>query len=309
MAEQLAVPNDKKKHVLKINFDKICCSVFSKVIHASQTTSEMCVTDILLNGTEDQTEDSGISRKVFFDILSCSNPNFSKLSSDTLYDEGLKRQHGSLGFQSSDGRLRLSPQYCSDLIREFVLDGAPGHAPSIQLQRARQTVLDALTTFWMRNGKLIETKLRETQITAARLAETMHSFFKGYFQKENTLSLWILTRSMISDLNLGKIIAERTRNPENAAVTKIKSTVQKLMMVSLISITVSSLFYSLHRFEDCVLLAEVPPEFHADQDLLQLCFMMHLRIQILFLHLQSHFTTETLNQRILLEICHHPTKN
>jgi hypothetical protein len=83
----------------------------------------------------------------------------------------------------------------------------------------------------MRNGKIIETKLKETQIIAARLTETMHLFFKGYLQKENTLSLWILTRSMISDLKLGATIRERTRAPENLATTKMKSTVKKLMMV------------------------------------------------------------------------------
>lgn len=230
-AELLAVPNDKKKHVLKVNFDKICCSIFSRVIHASQISAESGVTDKLLNGLDDQTGGSGISRRLFFDIISTGNPNIIKSSTDTLYDEGIKRQHGTLGFQSDDGRLRLSPQCCCDLINEFVLDGAPAHAPSLELQNARQSVLDALTTFWMRNGKIIETKLKETQIIAARLTETMHLFFKGYLQKENTLSLWILTRSMISDLKLGATIRERTRAPENLAAAKMKSTVKKLMMV------------------------------------------------------------------------------
>jgi hypothetical protein len=230
-AESLAIPNDKKKHVLKINFDKICCSIFSRLIHASQASTETGVTEKLLNGIDDTSEESGISRRLFFDIISTGNPSILKSSTDTLYDEGIKRQHGTLGFKSDDGRLRLSSKFCSELIDEFVLDGAPSHAPSLELQKARQNVLDALTTFWMRNGSVIEMKLKETQVTAARLAETMHLFFKGYLQKENTLSLWILTRSMISDLKLGKTIVERTRAPENLSTTKMKSTVKKLMMV------------------------------------------------------------------------------
>jgi hypothetical protein len=230
-AEMLAVPNDKKKNILKINFDKICCSVFSRVIHSSQSTTELELTHRILSGIDDQTNESGMSRKMFFEIISTGNPNISRTTTDTLYDEGIKRQHGMLGFKSDDGRLRLSHTHCSDLINEFVLDGAPGHAPSMEVQQARQNVLDALTTFWMRNGKIIETQLKETQIVAARLAEAMHLFFRGYLHKENTLSLWILTRSMISDLKLGKIINERTHLLENASATKMKSTVKKLMMV------------------------------------------------------------------------------
>jgi hypothetical protein len=235
-AELMAIPHDKKKHVFKINFDKICCSIFVRVIHGSQASAETGVTGKLLNGIEDLSEESGINRRIFFDIISAGNPSILRSSTDTLYDEGIKRQHGTLGFKSDDGRLRLSSKICSDLIDEFVLDGAPSHAPSLELQNARQNVVDALTTFWMRNGSVIEMKLREMQVTAARLAETMHLFFKGYLQKENTLSLWILTRSMIADLKLGKTIAERTRAPENLSTAKMKSTVKKLMMVSLLQV-------------------------------------------------------------------------
>jgi hypothetical protein len=231
-AQMLAIPSAKKKNILKINFDKICCSIFSRVIHSSQATMEIDVTNKLLCGIQDPNCESGLSRKTFFDIVSTGNPSVTKSTTDTLFDEGIKRQYGHLSFISDDGRLRLSPETCSNLICEFVLDGAPGHAPGLELQTARQNVLDALTTFWMRNGKVIETKLKETQVVAARLAQTMHLFFKGYLQKENTLSLWILTRSMIADLKLGQIIADRTQNPENTATTKIKSTVKKLMMVS-----------------------------------------------------------------------------
>jgi len=229
-AEQLAIPNNKKKNVLKINFDKICCTIFSKVIHTSQK-SEIDITDKILHGLADQTDESGITRRIFYDIVSAGNPSILRSSTDLLYDEGIKRQHGILGFNSDDGRLKLSPQFCSDLIAEFVLDGAPGHAPSQEIQIARQTVLDALTTFWMRNGKLIETKLKETQLAANRLAQTMHLFFKGYLEKENILTLWILTRSMIADLKLGQIIVERNQAVENEMTAKIKSTVKKLMMV------------------------------------------------------------------------------
>jgi hypothetical protein len=246
-AQTLAVPNAKKKHVLKINFDKICCSIFSLLIHASQANTEMEVTNKLLNGIHDAADESSLSRRMFFEIISVGNPSVTKLSTDTLFDEGIKRQHGLLSFNSDDGRLRLNSETCSNLINEFVLDGAPGHAPGLELQNARQTVLDALTTFWMRNGKVIEMKLKETQIIAARLAQTMHSFFKGYLQKENTLSLWILTRSMIADLKLGKIIAERTQNPENTVTAKLKGTVKKLVMVSCIK----GMVWHVHLLINC----------------------------------------------------------
>jgi hypothetical protein len=229
-AEQIAIPNNKKKNVLKINFDKICCTIFSKVIHTSRK-SELDVTEKLLHGLADQTGESGITRRIFYDVISAGNPSILKSSTDLLYDEGIKKQYGILGFNSDDGRLKLGPQFCSDIIAEFVLDGAPGHAPSQEVQIARQTALDALTTFWMRNGKLIETKMRETQLAASRLAQTMHLFFKGYLEKENILTLWILTRSMIADLNLGQMIADRTQTLENEMTAKMQGTVKKLMMV------------------------------------------------------------------------------
>jgi hypothetical protein len=270
-AEMLAVPNAKKKHIMKINFDKICCSIFSRVIHASQATSEMEVTSKLLSGIQDSTDESGISRRTFFEIISTGNPSIVKSSTDTLFDEGIKRQHGLLNFKSDDGRLRLSPETCSNLISEFVLDGAPGHAPGLDLQKSRQTVLDALTTFWMRNGKIIETKLKESQIVAARLSQTMHLFFKGYLQKENTLSLWILTRSMIADLKLGKTILERTANPESTATLKMKGTVKKLMMVSCIDVIVQHHFHYLSRCEKCALQEELRQEFLMVQVLPRRC--------------------------------------